>query len=146
VTGISIPTQGIFVMTLSLPENSLSGGERCSPPPSPSVLNLAALRDRCLGNESLVTQILSKLETAVRSEGDRIGAAWAAGDFSAVVAVAHRLKGTAGNVGAEALGQAAAQLELAARARETSATSQAIERLDAEIGRLAEAMNQHSDN
>lgn len=68
-----------------------------------ALLDLEELRTRCLGNESLVEQILRRLPTTLETECGLIRAAYQATDWEQLRAVAHRLKGTAANVGSDVL-------------------------------------------
>jgi HPt (histidine-containing phosphotransfer) domain-containing protein len=108
-----------------------------------TVLDLDGLRARCLGNESLVFQILSKIDAALKDEFERFAEAWSRQDFDAVAARAHRLKGTSANIGAHALHEAAACLESAARNGQSDQVQQAFARLQTESHRLSDSIQQH---
>jgi HPt (histidine-containing phosphotransfer) domain-containing protein len=109
------------------------------------VLDLHSLRRRCLGNEDLVGQILSKLRVAVTGERERLQEACHQRDFAAAATIAHRLKGTAANVDAGALRQAAEQLEAAARSQDLQALALAVPHLEDECRRLGESVAQYHE-
>jgi HPt (histidine-containing phosphotransfer) domain-containing protein len=112
-------------------------------PISPPVLDLNDLRARCLGNESMVTQILGKVERSLQQESSRLAEAWSRQDFDAVAATAHRLKGTAANVGAEALYRTAEQLDEAAREGRVEEARRQTQMLEGEVQRLTDVVNRY---
>ena len=77
--------------------------------------DVAELRARCLGNEPLMRKILGKLESVLRHEYSQAEEAWQRLGFQSLATTAHRLKGTAANVGAEALSLLALEVEKAAK-------------------------------
>jgi HPt (histidine-containing phosphotransfer) domain-containing protein len=110
--------------------------------PTPVVLNFAALRGRCLGNESLLAQVLARLESVLQPELAGLQQAAGSGDHTCLAAGAHRLKGTLANVGAEAGLRAAEQLESAARRGDRAAAQQWLIQLQDEVQRLLAAVAQ----
>ena len=84
-------------------------------PSEPAVLELSQLRGRCLGNDQLVLRILSKIQPTLAAEHDRLRSALDQGDAEAVAVVAHRLKGTAANIGAQQYLEVVHDLEMSAR-------------------------------
>lgn len=109
------------------------------------VLDLHSLRRRCLGNEELVGQILDKLRAAVTGERDRLREACDQHNFAAAATIAHRLKGTAANVEAGALRQAAERIETAARSQDLEALARAVPHLEDECRRLGESVAQYHE-
>jgi HPt (histidine-containing phosphotransfer) domain-containing protein len=110
------------------------------------ILDLDLLRERCLGNESLMTKILAKLGTAVRDDSDQIAEAWRRRDLDCVATVSHRLKGTTSNVGAGALCEVASHLESAARLQDSDQAGEWMARLDQEAASLIETLERLQDN
>jgi HPt (histidine-containing phosphotransfer) domain-containing protein len=98
-----------------------------------------------MGNEELVSQILDKLRTAVAVERNRLQDACREQDFVTAARIAHRLKGTAANVEAAALRQAAERLEVAARTQDARALAAAIRPLEDECRRLGECAAQYHE-
>ena len=109
----------------------------------PSILDLTMLRNRCLGNEQLVLQILRKLESAFVEGLEAVDKAWEEGDLPTVATAAHRLKGTAANVAAERLRRVADGLEAAAIARQSDEVERQTVQLRVELRQLSDAIQQH---
>jgi HPt (histidine-containing phosphotransfer) domain-containing protein len=109
-------------------------------PQATPVLDLQQLRDRCLGNEELVERILDKLEHTLADEMRELHGSLLRADYVALATIAHRLKGTAANVGAELLREVAQQLETFARREQGAETQVCFELLQVEQQRLCEAM------
>jgi len=95
---------------------------------------VAGLR-RFQGNDALYHRILRKFEQSNRQFQDAVRAAIAEGDWRTAQRHAHTLKGLAGTVGAEALAEAAAQLEsaCAADAPDEGAVMESLEALAGEL-------------
>ncbi|MDD3484388.1 response regulator [Azovibrio restrictus] len=70
---------------------------------------------RVLGKESLYRAMLEKFLAGQADAPARVAAAVAAGDWALAERLAHTLKGVAGNIGAEAVQEAASQVENACR-------------------------------
>ena len=80
-------------------------------------LNTAAGLRRTLGKTDLYLSLLHKFEHGQRDAPAQVRAALDAGDMGLAQRLAHTLKGVAGNIGAEPLQAAAAELEHAIRAQ-----------------------------
>ena len=104
-------------------------------------LNVQEALQRLLGNEELYQKLLQEFaldqETAVAGAKE----AMLQEDWELAVRTAHTLKGSAANLGAMALSKAAAQLELALRAKDASAElfQQAQEELQRVLSSIQEA-------
>lgn len=109
------------------------------------ILNRSSLLDRCLGNQELAGRVLDKLADTLAQEQTRLNAALATSDFEQLVNVAHRLKGTAANTGAEALCQAAERLEAIAQRGDQTTAKQAIRVLDVNVQRVLEVIQATSE-
>jgi PAS domain S-box-containing protein len=79
----------------------------------------------CSGKSALYLQLLRKFHSTQMSFVEQFQVALADADPTAATRVAHTLRGTAGNIGAKAVAQAAAQLEQACQAGESSTRVQA---------------------
>jgi CheY-like chemotaxis protein len=103
--------------------------------PEPAVMDRSILRSlaRDLGDETVVEQICDLFLSESEPAFDAIGKALATGDAEALRNAAHRLRGSAANVGAVAVASAAGELErLAADAR--------LEATSVPLARLADAL------
>jgi signal transduction histidine kinase/CheY-like chemotaxis protein/HPt (histidine-containing phosphotransfer) domain-containing protein len=87
----------------------------CSPVDSSTPINRATLLERCLGNIELMTRLLDTFEPVIGAEVTRLEEALSRGDGTEIAVIAHSLKGSAGNMSAEALSGLAQELEHAAR-------------------------------
>ncbi|MBB1073197.1 PAS domain S-box protein [Rhodoferax sp. 4810] len=90
------------------------GVNQTEPPQLPFVLPGFDLRllNQALHNPTQIIKLLQQFATTIQDIAEHIQQALAAGDRVAAQALAHRLKGVAGNVGATALYSAAMQLDL----------------------------------
>jgi signal transduction histidine kinase/DNA-binding response OmpR family regulator len=108
----------------------LRGGEASAPAIDRSVL------DPWLhGDEAARRDLLSKFSVSASESRRDIETAMAAGDLAALAAAAHRLKGSALAVGAQALGDAAKTLELAAKAGDRASCQDGLGPLAVEVQR-----------
>lgn len=88
-------------------------------------IDLAAGLATCMGKRELYLRLLRKFHAAQTSFAWQFQAALADPDATAAARLAHSLRGTAGNIGAKAVAQAAAELEKACRAGESGELVQA---------------------
>lgn len=101
----------------------------------PSVLD--ALRSLTPpGEPDVLSEVLNLCLAEVPPRLERLRNAWAAGDIQAVHRVAHSLKGSAGNIGANALFAACRDLDDRSRAGDAAAIPSLIETVAAEYGRV----------
>lgn len=106
-----------------------------------SLLDLEELRTRCMRNESLVEQILRRLPGTLESECNLIRAAHQATRGEQLRSVAHRLKGTAANVGSERLRKAAERLCEAINSGPSSACDAEVQNCLAEARELIQLID-----
>ncbi len=102
---------------------------------SPEAIHLEELLERCLGKESLVQRVLKAFRESGRQPHDAIAEALEAGDLEAAARLAHGLKGSAANLAAEGLRQAALAVEKSARAQDAKAAREGLERVGEELDR-----------
>jgi len=87
-----------------------------TPPISTNVvLDVADLANRCMGKLELVERILTNLTPTLSSEMDELQRVLSIEDRELVTTLSHRIKGTAANVGAKRMQEAACRLESLAR-------------------------------
>jgi diguanylate cyclase (GGDEF)-like protein/PAS domain S-box-containing protein len=108
---------------------AFAGGTESKARPTDACTNVSDVRtgaaDDCIdveplldvfdGDRSAVEELLDTARTTIGSDILRLEAAFAQGDFAAIVDAAHRLKGTAGNLRARRLSAAASVIESAAK-------------------------------
>ena len=105
-------------------------------------LDPAELQQRCMGNLPLVSRILEQVEPATEENLSEISALLAIGDLPKLASSAHRLKGTAANVGAGPLRHAAWQMEsLASQLADGQTLKECFDQLVMERNRLIEAID-----
>lgn len=93
---------------------SRHGTSGAGPPPPP--IDLEQLRARCMGNEQLVTRLLTTFVQELPAQLDALDEALADNDTATAVTTAHRLKGSAGNLAMDGLRGRALRVEEWARA------------------------------
>jgi HPt (histidine-containing phosphotransfer) domain-containing protein len=105
----------------------VSAGQQTSESSVAEVLDLEALRNRCMGNIEFMQRVLEKFQQQVPKELAELEQLLEAGDVEQVARVAHRVKGTSANTGASGLRRAAAEIEELGRAGCTTDISKGIE-------------------
>ena len=85
------------------------------PPKPPEHFDLDALRERLGGDEHLMREILAVFRRDTAREFERLEAAVSSASCDAIERSAHKIRGAAGNVGANAVVQTAARIERAGR-------------------------------
>lgn len=73
-----------------------------------------------MGKQALADKLIGILVTSLPKDSAELQVAVDSNDWGKVATVAHRMKGSAANMGAEPLSSAAATLESAARATESA--------------------------
>ncbi len=102
--------------------------------PDGFALDVAALRARCMGRTDLMAGVLRKYESSSTQLLKEIAEACEARDATRTAKLAHTLKGSSGNVGANAAAGAAAALESAAKAKDLEGMSLARAELATRVG------------
>ncbi|WP_137972133.1 response regulator [Pseudomonas sp. F(2018)] len=101
-------------------------------PDSLEGIDMTAGLATCMGRRELYLRLLRKFRDAQAGFAEQFQAALADPDAQAAERLAHSLRGTAGNIGAKGVAQAAAELERACQAGESAA----LAGLAAEVQRL----------
>jgi CheY-like chemotaxis protein/HPt (histidine-containing phosphotransfer) domain-containing protein len=108
--------------------------------PLEEVFNAGALLERVDGDANLLRYIVELfLEELPRLLAD-VRDAVAGGDSEALERAAHKLRGSAGNFDAAAVGEAALRLETMAREGNTGEAAEAVAALEYEVGRFKPAL------
>ena len=79
--------------------------------PDGELLNHDALVARCMGNHALVQRLLARYADTGHEDCEAMDAALRARDITALAAVAHRLKGSSGIIGADRISQLSSTIE-----------------------------------
>ena|SRR3989442_15222261 len=104
------------------------------------ILNLAAALDRVGGDQELLEEVARLFLQTSPSLLSEIEAAVAGRDPKGLERAAHTLKGSVGNFGADAVFQAAFQLEKLGRAGQLAGVDEAYQNLQTEMERLRPAL------
>lgn len=88
------------------------------------------------GEPDVLSEVLRMFLVEVPPRMDRLRNAWAAGNIEEVHRSAHSLKGSAGNIGANALFAVCKELDEKSRAGDTGAVGPLIDTLGVEYGRV----------
>lgn len=104
------------------------------------VIDLEALKSRCLGNVDLVQRVLKKFSAQLNCDLAELERAARMGDVESFALVAHRVKGMSANVEARQLNRRAAAAEQCALARVISELPECLEQLRQEHTRVMEAL------
>jgi HPt (histidine-containing phosphotransfer) domain-containing protein len=105
-------------------------------PTSVPPLGYALLCKRCLGQPSLVRQVLDRFADSLASELDLLEKCYVEKDLAQLAASAHRLKGACLNVAARPLAEHLARLELEAAGGNGSELDSLMEQIRREGARL----------
>ncbi len=105
------------------------------PDPSDPPIDAAALLARCTGKTALLAKVLGKFSPAATAAVEGLRQALAAGDAQAAAHSAHALKGSAGNLSANALSAVAAEIEELSRAGDLERAGAQVANLQREVDR-----------
>jgi len=101
--------------------------------------------ERVGGDRELLHEILELFFEETPGLMEQIRGAFAAGDVKTLERAAHSLKGSVGAFGARAAGEAAQNLETAAREKDLAGAAPALAALEPETARLTEALRAWRD-
>jgi HPt (histidine-containing phosphotransfer) domain-containing protein len=88
------------------------------------------------GEPDVLSEVLKMFLAEVPPRLTRLRNAWAAGNIEEVHRAAHSLKGSAGNIGANAMFDVCKELDEKSRAGEVDAVGPLVDALDVEYGRV----------
>jgi HPt (histidine-containing phosphotransfer) domain-containing protein len=98
------------------------------------------------GEPDVLGEVLRMFLTEVPPRIDRLRTAWAAGNIEEVHRAAHSLKGSAGNIGAQALHAVCKQLDEQGRSGHLGGAGHLVERLGTEFARVETEIRRLMDN
>jgi len=104
------------------------------------VVDLEALKRRCLGNTDLVARVLKKFAIQLDNDLAELAKALSGSDAESFALVAHRIKGMSANIEARDLSRHAAAAEQCALDREVSELPFCLERMRQERTRIAKSL------
>ncbi|HXX20333.1 MAG TPA: Hpt domain-containing protein [Candidatus Acidoferrum sp.] len=108
--------------------------ERCA-------LNIAAALERVEGDRALLEELLRLFADECQVSMRQIQEAWNSGDVALLGRLAHTLKGSSANVGANGVSEAAHALEREARSKKMESAAKLIADLEREIERFICALD-----
>ena len=104
------------------------------------------LLERCMGNCTLVEKLRIAFLSSLPSERDLLQDAIEICDLSSVARIAHKLRGTASNMCAIPLSEAAHQVEQVARTKDIDLIAQRCLDLNQHIEKLIDALSVRDSN
>ncbi len=107
-----------------------------------TVLDATILLERCLGEPDVARQVLDQLERALPGEVRSLTDACTSAHFAEAAPLAHRVRGSAAQVGAQDLANSAAQLEQLLLQGRAGAADAELRRLGAHSDRVLRAIQQ----
>jgi HPt (histidine-containing phosphotransfer) domain-containing protein len=106
----------------------------------PCVVDLEALKSRCLGNLNLVGRVLTKFTAQLDADLAELARALLSNDAQAFALVAHRIKGMSANVEARELSQYAAKAEQCALLQDVNELPAYLAQLQQERARVNQSL------
>lgn len=104
-------------------------------------IDMPTLVERCLGNAGFVLLMLGEFQSSISRQLGEIARHVENADHAAMHDAAHTLKGTASTLAAEALRQAAADLEVAADSNDRTLIAALVKRTHREARRCCEEIS-----
>ena len=98
-------------------------------------VDLDRLMDQWSGKSSFVAKILKAFEHETCNDMENFEGAFAGGNTTEIAGIAHRIKGAAATIGAEAIREEAAKLESMGRSGDLSQAPECFSRLKSEFER-----------
>ncbi|HQF55715.1 MAG TPA: CHASE domain-containing protein [Fibrobacteria bacterium] len=118
----------------------ISGEDGCGTAPEAEALDWTAFVARVMGDQELAWKIADAFRKECPGIASRLRSSIEAGDANSARQEAHSIKGASANIGADALGGIARRLEEDAISGDLDALRSDLPRLDAELERVLEAL------
>jgi HPt (histidine-containing phosphotransfer) domain-containing protein len=99
-------------------------------------VNVVHIKETTLGDDEFLAELIDIYLDDVPPQLELLRAAVARADAAAASSVAHRLKGSSGNVGAESLSALCNQIERAGRQSRVDKVSRMMPQIEEEFGRV----------
>jgi HPt (histidine-containing phosphotransfer) domain-containing protein len=110
--------------------------DKAAQPAGDTAIDIMGLLGRCLGNFELIVRVLAKFRKTGDADLEQLACAIDRSDFAAVVEIAHRFKGAAGNVSAAGLHKIAAGMEQFGREQNAAELPGSLSQLEVEWQRF----------
>ena len=117
------------------PDRDAVLGEVAAEDSNPRVVNGEELLERCMGNLDFAERILQAFQESFPEELAELEKALELEDFEELALVAHRIRGSSGNVAAEDMQQTAAEIEQLCRGGYADEVPAQIDRLRCQWGK-----------
>jgi HPt (histidine-containing phosphotransfer) domain-containing protein len=127
------PSQPTEILERAKMTQALQGTEQ-------SIVDLTALKARCLGNVDLVERVLKKFAAQLDGDLKELERALSVGDASTFAAVAHRIKGSSANIEARHLSANASLAERQALTNQVTDLPQCLQQLKQDRHELSESL------
>ena len=111
-----------------------------------AVFDYSVLLDRLMGNETVAQEIIEEIRRDFPQQHLALRKSLESGDLAEVQRRAHRIRGSAANIGAFALQEAVLQLEKAIIAKDLEGAASIMPRVDEQFDRLLEALSLRGKN
>jgi two-component system sensor histidine kinase/response regulator len=109
-------------------------------PQGPVPVDLESLKRRCVNNRKLAAKALKMFDSGIDRDLAVVTRSVQEADAKALAASAHKIKGAAANISAEAVRQMAAELEKLGRADSMDQSEAVLQKLNQEVGALRQYM------
>ena len=115
------------------------------PSPADDVVNVEELRERCAGQSAVVRRVLGMFRERSSTQVEQIASALSESNLERVRTLAHALKGSAANISANQVHEAATQLETAAKQGDAEAAGRVMQSIATTLETCQEAIDQLLD-
>jgi HPt (histidine-containing phosphotransfer) domain-containing protein len=106
----------------------------------PDLVDMEALKSRCLGNSALIERVLQAFTTQLDADMSELQRAFSSGDTRTCARLSHRIKGMAANVEARSLSHHAAVAERCAQENSLGELSVQLAQMQQERHRLMNSL------
>ena len=119
--------------------------ESIAPAGAPPILDMQSLLARCMGDDAFRDRLLEKFPQQAQQAVEKIADAVSAADAQQLAQAAHALKGTAANLSAVAVQQAAAEVEALGKSGVLTEADRLLGELRAEVERCIAVIERHCE-
>jgi len=127
------------------PQSSRGPTEKCKDSTRQAWSPPAVLLEAAAGDDGLIAKLIDAFGRETDARIERMRGALAASNFPSIRAEAHTIKGSAGNMGADAAAEACREVEMACDLQEASLVAARLNRLQELSDEVREAMAAYSN-